>query len=76
MSHSKIFSHQSGLMQAVRADLEGVLEATKIVVEKVKSDPPPKGSLYPVDPGLYSLTSESVGHPGLIEQVSLPKKKT
>jgi hypothetical protein len=72
---SKIFRHQSGLIQAVQADLDGVLEDTKVVVEKVKSDPPPKESLRPVDLGLYSLTSANSGeHPGLIEFVNLPKK--
>jgi hypothetical protein len=76
MAEPKIFRHQSGLMQAVKSDLEGVLEATLAVVEKVKSDPPPKGSLHPVGPGFYALTSENKEHPGLIETVILPKKIT
>jgi hypothetical protein len=76
VTKSKIFKHQSGLMQAVRDDLKEVLEATVVMVEKVKSDPPPKESLYPVDPGLYSFTSKNLGHPGLVEQVIFPKKKT
>lgn len=74
MVESKIFRHQSGLIQAVKSDLEEVLEATVVMVEKVKSDPPPKGSLHPVDPGLYSFTSENLGHPGLVEQIIFPKK--
>lgn len=76
MTQSKIFRHQSGLMQAVQADLEEVLEATVVMVEKVKSDPPPKESLHPVDPGLYSLNSANGEHPGLVEQIIFPKKKT
>jgi len=74
--HPKIFRHQSGLMQSVKAELDGVLEATIAVVEKVKSDPPPKESLHPVDPGLYKLTSADSGeHPGLIETVVIPNKR-
>lgn len=76
MSEPKIFRHQSGLMQAVKNDLEEVLEATMVMVEKVKSDPPPKESLHPVDPGLYSLNSKSGEHPGLVEQVIILPKKT
>lgn len=74
MTQSKIFSHQSGLMQAVKDDLKEVLESTVAMIEKVKSDPPPKESLHPVDPGLYSLTSKSGEHPGLVEHVFSPKK--
>lgn len=70
MAESKIFRHQSGLIQAVRSDLEDVLEATRLMVEKVKSDPPPRESLHPVDPGIYSLSSTE--HPSLTEVVSLP----
>ena len=67
---SKIFRHQSGQMQAVQTDLDVVLEATLAVVEKVKSDPPPKESLHPVDQGIYKLSSEeSKGHPGFTETV-------
>lgn len=74
-SKSKIFRHQSGLIQAVQTDLDVVLEATRAVVEKVKSDPPPKESLHPVDPGLYKLNSSDSGeHPGLIETVVLPRR--
>lgn len=77
MSQQKIFRHQSGLIQAVKTDLDQVLEDTIVMVEKVKSDPPPKESLHPVDPGLYKLTSaESGEHPGLIETVILPKGKS
>lgn len=78
-SQPKIFRHQSGQIQAVKTDLDKVLEDTIAVVEKVKSDPPPKESLYPVDPGLYKLTSADSGqHPGLIETVVFPsnRKKT
>jgi hypothetical protein len=75
-SQPKIFRHQSGLIQSVQAELDGVLEATIAVVEKVKSDPPPKESLHPVDPGLYKLTSaDSDEHPGLIETVIFPKNR-
>jgi len=70
MAESKIFRHQSGLMQAVKSDLEDVLEATMAMVEKVKSDPPPKDTLHPVDPGLYSLSGMT--HPTLTEVVNLP----
>lgn len=76
MSESKIFRYQSGLMRAVKSDLKEVLEATMVMVDKVKSDPPPKESLHPVDPGLYSLTSASGEHPGLVEEVILFKKST
>lgn len=69
MSESKIFRHQSGLMQAVKNDLVEVLEATLVMVEKVKSDPPPKESLHPVDPGLYSLSG--LDRPELTERVIL-----
>jgi hypothetical protein len=75
MPNPKIFKHQSGLMQAVQADLKEVLKATVVMVEKVKSDPPPKGSLYPVDPGFYSIAFDST-NPGLVEQIAYPKKVT
>ena len=70
---SKIFNHQSGIMGAVKSDLEEILEGTLVIVAKVKSDPPPKGSLYPVDPGLYTVTSENGSNPSLIDKVNLPK---
>lgn len=41
----KMFTKQSGQMQAVREELQEVLVATQEVVEKIKSDPPP--SLHP-----------------------------
>jgi hypothetical protein len=70
-STPKIFRQQSGLMQAVKSDLEEVLKATVVMVEKVKSDPPPKGSLHPVEPGQYSITLNTEnGHFGLGEKVT------
>lgn len=74
-SQPKIFRHQSGLIQAVQAELEEVLEGTKVMVEKVKSDPPPKESLHPVDPGFYKLLPGLDGNPELIDKVTLPKGK-
>jgi hypothetical protein len=55
----KIFRQQSGLMQAVKNDLEEILEATMVMVERVKSDPPPKGSLHLVTPGPYLSASST-----------------
>jgi hypothetical protein len=76
MPEPKIFRHQSGLMQAVKTDLDEVLEATVVMVEKVRSDPPPKESLHPVDPGLYSVNHlDNIGHPGLVETVTTSKHK-
>jgi hypothetical protein len=74
-SKPKIFRHQSGLIQAVQAELEEVLEGTKVMVEKVKSDPPPKESLHPVDPGFYKITPGRDGNPELIDEVIFTKGK-
>lgn len=70
-STPKIFRQQFGLMQAVKSDLEEILEATVVMVERVKSDPPPKESLLPVELGQYSITpSTENGHSGLVDQVT------
>jgi hypothetical protein len=68
----KFFKHQSGEVHAVQAELNQVLESTRVLAERVKSDPPPKESLFPID-GTYLLSSSSGIHPGLIEKVDLKK---
>jgi len=55
----KLFRRESGEMQAVTRESRRILEITKKVIEKVKSDPPPglKKALPP-GAGLYKATPD------------------
>lgn len=74
---NKFFKHQSGQIHAVQLEMNQVLEATKIMVEKVKSDPPPRESLHPIDQeaGFYRVVSGKSDHPELIDEIILPRNK-
>ena len=69
MSESKIFKRQSGIIQAVKDDLEEVLEATMSMVEQVENPPLREETKPPVDPGLYRLSGSD--HPELTEVIDL-----
>lgn len=55
----KLFKRQSGQMRAVKAEADEILEVTKAVVERVKSDPPPPLTRpkLPSDAGVYKVTT-------------------
>lgn len=45
MSSQKLFKRQSGQMQAVREDIQELLQVTREVVTKVRTSSPPPGPL-------------------------------
>lgn len=59
----KLFKRQSGQMQAVKEEAREILEATKAVAEKVKSDPPPPLKRLPAGAGSYSVVANKNDDP-------------
>jgi len=70
----KFFKRQSGQIKAVREEVQAILDATRQVVEKVKSDPPPPALSQKGNPeaGTYSMVSGEVKDEEVIIDVPRP----
>lgn len=65
MGDDDLFRRESGQFQAVCSEVQEILTATKVVIEKIKTDPPPPIAKRLAGAGYYQMA----GRAAPVEQI-------